>query len=365
MLGLAALATVASACGDRSLDPFDRAGPAPAPPAVETTEVGPDRLPGAGVEVRMARGNWSTGYMQAAIFRTLLAELGYSVSDPAEAELSPSDFYPALARGEYDFWANGWFPNHDKFIYAEDPELGLPEGTVVGDHARRVGVQVPQGGLQGILVDRSTADELGVTSMADVAANPTPWDSDGNGLAELAGCTEGWACHTVIDTIIESNGWQDSIEQIAGDYDTLWDEQIGRLERGEPVLAFTWAPSAYIVQLTPGDNAYWLAVPRTMLGQQAPAALPESQCPTQPCIMGFTPADISVVANNEFLATNPAAEELLKQVTIDVLDIALQNLRYKGGEDTEADVAVHAAAWIVDNRERVDGWLTAARAAAG
>lgn len=315
----------------------------------------------------MARGNWSTGYMQAAIFRALLQELGYSVTDPAEAEIGPRDFYPALARGEYDLWANGWFPNHDDFVYgyAEDPEVGLPEGTVVADHARRVGVQVPQGGLQGFLVDKRTADELGVTSMADIAVNPTPWDGDGNGLADIVGCPEDWGCHAVIDSIIEVNGWQDALEQIVGDYDALWDGQIARLELGEPVLAFTWAPSAYIVQLTPGQNAYWLAVPMTIPGQEAAAALPTSQCPTQPCTTGFTPADISAVANNEFLAANPAAEELLRQITIDVLDIALQNLRYRGGEDSEDAVASHAAAWIVDNRERVDGWLSAARAAAG
>ena len=358
---LAALAAAGCAAGD---PPLDRTAPAPvteSPAAVATP--GTDGRPGAGVEVTMARGNWATGYLQAAIFRALLTELGYTVTDPADAELPPTDFYPALAEGTYDFWANGWFPNHAEYIQAEDPEADLPEGTVVADHVSRIGTQMAHGGLQGFLVDKKTADELGIVSMADIAANPAPWDSDGDGLAEVAGCDEGWLCQVIIDEIIAVNGWEDTVEQVSGAYDDLWATQIARLERNEPVLAYTWTPSAYIVQLVPGRNAYWLSVPRTVVGQDAAAALPESQCPSQPCTMGFRPADVSVVANNEFLAANPAAAELFERVTIDVVDVALQNVRYRGGENSAADIAAHAAAWIVDNRDRVDVWLAAARAA--
>ncbi len=319
--------------------------------------------PGAGIAVRQARGNWDTGYMQAAIFRALLTELGYTVSDPSGAEMSPADFYPQLAKGEYDFWVNGWFPTHDNFVFAEDLEMNLPDGGVVGDYVRRVGTSIASGALQGYLVDASTADELGITSMTDVAANPAPWDTDGDGRAEVAGCDEGWGCKDVIDQTIVANGWEGSIEQVSGEYPALWEQQIARLERGEAVLAYTWTPSAYIVELVPGRNAYWLSVPKPILGQHGAAALPENQCPAQPCTMGFTAADIAVVANNAFLDTNPAAERLFELVTFDVLDIALQNVRYQGGENTEADVATHAAAWIADNREMVDSWLAEARAA--
>ena len=38
--------------------------------------------PGDGVEVTMGRANWSTGYFQAELYRQLLTELGYNVSDP-------------------------------------------------------------------------------------------------------------------------------------------------------------------------------------------------------------------------------------------------------------------------------------------
>ena len=334
----------------------DTAGAATGPAPAAATDTGPP-APGAGIAVRMARVNWDTGYMQAAIFQSLLTELGYAVSDPAEVELTPADFYPALARGEYDFWAHGWFPTHDSLIFGEDLTMDLPDGGVVDHYVRRVGTSMASGGLQGFLVDAGTADAFGISSMADVAANPAPWDHDGDGRAEIAGCDEGSGCHEIIELTIVANGWEDSIEQVSGDYSDLWDEQIARLERGEPVLAYTWTPSAYIVELVPGRNAYWLSVPRPILGQHGEAALPANQCPAQPCTMGFTAADIAVVGNNTFLDANPAAERLFELVTFDVLDIALQNLRYQGGENTEADIATHAAAWIADNRPAVDTWL--------
>ena len=80
--------------------------------------------------------------------------------------------------------------------------------------------------------------------------------------------------------------------------------------------------------------------------------------------MGFAPADISVVANNDFLAANPAAAKIFELFTIDVLDVALQSVRYEEGDNTEDDIAKHAAEWIADNRDRVDFWLAAARAVA-
>ena len=111
---------IISACGDDD-DAPDTAAPPPttqtqaAPEttaaettAAETTAAEDDliddvSMPGAGVTVRMARANWSTGYFQAEVYRALLEELGYEVSDPSQAEITPDIFYVALAGGDFDF----------------------------------------------------------------------------------------------------------------------------------------------------------------------------------------------------------------------------------------------------------------------
>ena len=88
--------------------------------------------------VTMARADWSSGYMQAEIYAQLIGELGYTVTEPADHTLSPNAFYPALATGQYDLWANGWFPNHD--IYLEGERVsGLSDKLDI----EPVGQQVP------------------------------------------------------------------------------------------------------------------------------------------------------------------------------------------------------------------------------
>ena len=95
------------------------------------------------------------------------------------------------------------------------------------------------------------------------------------------------------------------------------------------------------------------------------AAISEDQCPSaadQPdgqCPIGWLAADILVTANNDFLAANPAARVLFEAVRLSVIDVSVANLAMLGGEHP-TDLA---AQWIADNRDLVDEWIAAARAA--
>ena len=367
LLVLAAL--VVSACNggdDDTAEPTTTTQAAEQPTTADPddttdTTAAPDdmSMPGEGVSVSMARANWSTGYFQAEVYRALLGELGFEVSDPSQAELGPDIFYVSLAAGDFDFWVNSWFPIHHEFLSGE-----LADGTLVGDHVSVVGEEMLAGGLQGFMTDLATAEANGITTLADIGDNPdiaAIYDTDGNGKADLFGCNDGWGCQIVINDTITQNGWEDTIEQISGDYSALWLDVVGRYERGEPVLSYTWTPSAYITQLVPGSDVIWLSVPDPV--QTGAAALPANQCPGQPCEMGFTAADILVTANNEFLTANPSAATLFEHVQIGVLDVALQNVRMDTGENSQADIQRHALEWIENNRSTVDQWLAASRAA--
>ena len=93
------------------------------------------------------------------------------------------------------------------------------------------------------------------------------------------------------------------------------------------------------------------------------AAIGEDMCPARSadglCPIGWAAADIQAAANNDFLAANPAAEELFLQIKLSVMDVSLANVEQAAG----ADPRDLAAGWIADNRDKVDGWLDAARAA--
>ena len=282
--------------------------------------------------VTMARANWSSGYMQSAIYAELIEELGYEVTDPAAATLSPYSFYPALASGQYDLWANGWFPLHDIYLEGE-----VVTGQSVDLPIEPIGWQMADGGSDGLMIDKATADSLGINSMDGVAANADAFDVDGDGKADLYGCNVGWACETAINEDIAEFSWGAKVEQISGTYDDLVMGVIDKVEAGESVLFYAWTPNWTTDALAPGVSAVWLQ---------------------------SNVNDIRAVANTNFLDANPDIHRLLEVVAIPLSDIAAQNAKMASDSDySEDDVRADAKAWIAANRDKVDSWLDSARAA--
>ena len=335
-------------------------------------------LPGEGVSVTMSRANWSTGYMQAAIYKALLEEMGYEVNEPADLELPPSNFFTALGEGEVDFWANSWYPGHASWWNNE-----LSDGSIVGDKISVVGEEMMAGGLQGFLTNKSIVDANPGLTFDQIASDPdliALYDAadttPGDGIVQMLGCPEDWTCDDIINETIEFAGW-DTVQQTKAGYDAMVAEAVGRAADDVPFIIYTWTPSAYVTQLIPGDNVMWLSMEADSVldgsitpefdqridGVAVPAALGTDTCSADPCHLGWVAADIQVSANNEFLAANPAAEALFEQVQISVIDVALQNVLYDGGENTTEDVNGHAADWIAANRDQVDEWIATAIAA--
>jgi glycine betaine/proline transport system substrate-binding protein len=230
-----------------------------------------------------------------------------------------------------------------------------------------VGDSIPAGGLQGFLIDKVTAKAHDIERLDQIADDPALaalFDLDGDGKADLIGCNEGWGCQVTIDRTIEANGWAATIEQVNGEYNDLWAETVARFQTGQPVLAYTWTPSAFIMDLQPGKDVVWLSLDNPLPEQIGATPLSPLVCPGQPCEMGFVSADIRVVGNAAFLAANPAANRLFEIVGFPLNDVGLQNVRMALGEDSEADIRRHAAEWIVENRGVIDAWLNEARKAA-
>ena len=349
---------VPTATAAPSPTPVPTATAAPSPTPVPTANPSPGPVQIEGVRVNMARANWSTGNMQAAIYRALLLELGYEVNDPARETLAPSAFYPALARGQYDFWVNGWFPHHD-----EDFRSAGLSGV-----ASPIGWQIRSGGLQGFLVDKATADANGITTLDDIGNNPriaSLFDLDGDGKADLMGCNHGWGCRTIINETIAANGWQNSIEQVSTNHASLFADSVERHRQGQTLLQYVWSPASFTAQLVPGEDVIWLSLDNPLPTRDGVANISSEECPGQPCKTGFTPADIRVVARNDFLNANPAAAKLFELVTLSTYDVSRYILQYEQGSNTEIEVRTAANSWIAANRDQVDAWLHSARVASG
>ena len=346
--------------------------------APATTEAAVNMTPGEGVSVTAGRASWSTGYVQAEIFTALLRELGYTVSESADMELGPQNAFMAMAEGDMDFWANSWMPGHTSWLMGE-----RTDGSLVGDAVTVLGEEIMAGGLQGFLIEKGFADEYGILTLRDldenadaIAAYDATDANPGNGVVDVMGCPEDWTCDNIINSMLVGGGYKNIVQVKAG-YDPMWAQATDMVNEGLPVVAYTWTPSAYITTIRPGDNAYWLGMdyilddsnPNNQDGgegwDQRPgtAAIGEDMCPARSadglCPIGWAAADIQAAANNDFLAANPAAEELFLQIKLSVMDVSLANVEQAAG----ADPRDLAAGWIADNRDKVDGWLDAARAA--
>jgi len=213
----------------------------------------------------MARANWASGYFQAALYRALLGELGYQVTDPADFETSPSVAYTAMATGRVDFWANGWHPYHDRFLARLQPD-----GTAVRDHVSPVGDQMTTGGLQGFLISKRFAEEHGITTLGDLdrsAAARARYDATDanprNGRVEIYGCRPSWPCYDIIESMAAFSSWR-NIDQVTAGYAAMHTAVVGHLRRDEPVVTYAWAPSGYAATLLPGRHMVWLGVEQVL-----------------------------------------------------------------------------------------------------
>lgn len=366
------------------------------PPATTMAEMDEPEMnmtPGAGVSLTMARANWSTGYFQAYVFEQILEELGYDVSNPADKELGPSLAYLAMAQGEADFWVNSWYPGHNSWLRPD-----LPDGSTVGDHVGPVGALMPASGLEGYLISAAFADEFEVYTLDALNGNPdaiAAYDADdanpGNGKVDMYGCPESWTCDDILNSQIAFSGWENIVQVKAG-YDAMLAEAVDKARNGEPMVAYTWAPSAYVAQLLPGANTYWIAVddilddsnPLDAEGGDewdqrgdpndecypdcASANIPADSCPDAAvrgiCQLGRLAANILASSRFDVLDANPAFASILEDVKIPPLDVNLASLQQSTEELSEEGIQEQAAQWITDNRGLVDGWLETARMAA-
>lgn len=333
-------------------------------------------MPGEGVEVNMARASWSTGYFQAEVYRKMMEELGYTVSDPADLELDPSLAFLSMSQGEFDFWVNSWYPGHLSWHEAK-----LPDGSKVGDHITRVGNEMAAGGLQGFLITKSVAEDNNITTLDQIYNDPdlsALFDQDGDGTPDMYGCPDSWTCDNIITEMACQFDWP--ITQIQAGYDSMIAEAQGLADDGEPMVIYTWTPSAYITKLIPGDNVMWISVDGEVddancsdqeAGEEyaqpdSVAAITEDSClfnDAGECRLGWTAADIQVTANSEFLAANPSAEALFDQVVMPLIDVALANVEQDTTDGSSEAIGAIATRWIENNRDLVDGWLDSARAA--
>jgi len=307
-------------------------------------------LPGEGVSVQPLKSSIAEETFQTLLVMKALERLGYDVKPIKEIEYAAGHI--AIGNGDATFLADHWDPLHIDFF----KKAGGNEKLY------REGVYSP-GALQGYLIDKKTADAYGISNIAQLKAPEIAklFDANGDGKADLTGCTPGWGCEKVIEHHLDAYGLRDTVTHNQGSYSAIIADTIARHGQGESVLYYTWTPYWVSGVLVPGKDVVWLQVPFSALPgerEDVDTTLPDGSN------YGFQANNQRIVANKAFTDAHPDAARLFAIMRVSNNDINAQNLRMRDGEASAKDIERHANAWIRANQAKFDGWIAEAMKAA-
>lgn len=307
-------------------------------------------LPGEGVTVQPLKSSIAEETFQTLLVSRALERLGYEVEPIKEIEYAAGHI--AIGNGDATFLASHWDPLHVDFY----------EKAGGDEKLFREGVYSPKG-LQGYLIDKKTAEAHGITNIGQFKDPEVAklFDANGDGKADLTGCTPGWGCEAVIEHHMDAYGLRDTVTHNQGSYSAIIADTIARHQQGEPVFYYTWTPYWVSGVLVPGKDVVWLQVPFSALPgerRDVDTTLPDGSN------YGFQANDQRIVANRKFVEAHPDAARLFSIMRLSSNDISAQNLRMRDGEDSAKDIARHTDAWIRANQDKFDGWIEAALNAA-
>lgn len=316
-----------------------------------------DTLPGTGKAVRIAIGDTlGATRMQDHIIQTAFQKMGYK---PVETQINPTLFFQASALGDLDMISGVNFPQREPQFRAVEKQLAtIGNGTIV------------EGGVNGYLIDKKTADALNITQLDQLKDSQIASKLSAEGRVNLINCDPGWSCGDVVEYQIDKFGLKGTIKSVRGKYEALMAEAIARVMRGEPTLYYAWSPSWVMDKLVPGKDVVWLPTPFDAVPPNikvsASALVPGVKgCAggQDPCRMALGQWNYMPIANKDFLAKNPAIQRFLELSRYPRDTWA----KWEGAialDSSPRAIRAAAEAWIKENQSTFDGWINESLAAA-
>ncbi len=320
------------------------------PEASQTAGETTAALPGQGVTIRPANSEWLEEQFLTEIVNIGLEKLGYQVETIKQADYGI--IITSVANGDLDYTT----------AYYEVGQAEMFENAGGEAKLEAMGELLPDGGGQGYLIDKKTADQYQITDVQQLTDPEIAqlFDTDGDGTANLTGCQVGWACNKVINNHLKAYKLTETVEQDEGQYSALLADVLARHKQGQPILYYAYIPHWIFSTLKPDQDVVWLEVPFTSF-PEGEAKLTEKETTVNGKNLGFPLARPRILANEEFVQANPAAKRWFELVEIPAQDLNDVSLQIRDGKSTPEDLRVMAEAWVSQNQDVFDTWLTEAK----
>ncbi|NES92980.1 glycine betaine/L-proline ABC transporter substrate-binding protein ProX, partial [Okeania sp. SIO2B9] len=273
------------------------------------------------VTIRSANSSWIQELFQTEVVNIGLEKLGYKIERPKQIEYPA--IYISLANGDLEYSTVYYEPQHNEFFENAGGEEKL----------EKVGKLTPDG-IQRYEIDKKTADKYNITNLQQLK-NPEIaklFDSDGDGKANLVGCNPGWSCELIINHHLKAYELENTVEHNQGQYEILLADAMTRYQEGKPILYYAYEPHWISTVLKPNENVVSLEVPFTSLPSSM-ENLSEKDTSLDGKNLGFPLLQQRIVANQKFLEVNPVAKRWFELVEIPIVDMNVESLRIKEGED--------------------------------
>ena len=174
-------------------------------------------LPGKGITVQPVQSTISEESFQTLLVSRALEKLGYTVNTPSEVDYNVG--YTSIASGDATFTAVNWQPLHDDMYAAAGGDKKFyREGTFV------------TGAAQGYLIDKKTADQYHITNIEQLKDPKIArlFDTNGDGKADMMGCSPGWGCEAVINHQNKAFDLAKTVDVSHGNYSAMMADTIAR-----------------------------------------------------------------------------------------------------------------------------------------
>jgi len=287
--------------------------------------------------------NWPSARVTAHVIKALAEkELGVEVT---LAEAFNDEIFAGMGLGDgtMDVHPEVWMPNQEPNVAKYVEEAGSVVLTPLSYDA-----------IQGVCIRREVSEELGVTSIHQLAdpAIAAQLDSDGDGRGDIWLGAEGWVLTTVERIKAKSYGYDQTLKLLVSEEADMLARLDASAKQGRPFVFSCYGPhhmfqvyDLVLLEEPAYDPARWNVV----------------QPADDPAWLEKSSVDVAWPKVTVHIAYSTRLREVAPELA-DMLDRMQMNSRMVSGwtyaiEVDKADPAAFAAKWIKSRPGIVNGWL--------